>query len=107
MICKLSRHQGLAMASQKIDTSKDATDTQLVGQISQKKMLFVSVIPNSSRSKVVAYDPQSNVLKVALKAPPSKGKANAELVRFLFRFLRKEIEIISGKTSKKKCIKIH
>jgi hypothetical protein len=60
-------------------------------------------LPKSSRSEIrgVARD----CLKIAIKAPPEKGKANQELIKFLSKKLRipkSEINIISGLKSRRK-----
>ncbi len=46
-----------------------------------------------------------NCLKIAVKAPPEKGKANQELIKFLSQRLeipKGEISIISGLKSRRK-----
>ena len=46
--------------------------------------------------------------KLQINAPPEKGKANKEIIRFLsreFGLRKSDIEIVSGKTSQDKKIK--
>lgn len=43
---------------------------------------------------------------VEIKAKPENNKANLEIERFLTKIVKKPIKIISGKTSKKKLVKI-
>ena len=48
-------------------------------------------------------------IQIPKEAPPEKGKANAELIKFLsktFNIKRDKISIISGKTDRLKLIKI-
>jgi len=48
-------------------------------------------------------------LKIRIAAPPEKGKANTELIKFLskhFDLPKNQITIISGKTEPLKLIKI-
>jgi len=69
--------------------------------------LLIKVIPNSSRTEIV--EEGENFLKIKLKAAPQKGKANAELIKFLakkFGVARSKIEIVRGLTSKKKLVRI-
>lgn len=47
--------------------------------------------------------------KIAIKAPPHEGEANAELIRFIaktFKVPQKEVHIIRGTTSRMKTIKL-
>ena len=48
-------------------------------------------------------------LKVKLKAPPVDGKANAALIAFVARCLgvgRRQVEIVSGQTSRIKTVRV-
>ncbi|MAF99006.1 MAG: hypothetical protein CMH61_00180 [Nanoarchaeota archaeon] len=65
--------------------------------------LKVRVVPNSSRTELVE---ENNQLKLYLKSVPEKGKANRELVRYFRRCLKLSVEIISGKTSRNKVLRI-
>ena len=72
------------------------------------KDILVKVIPNSSRTEIV--EEGENYLKIKLKAAPIKGKANAELIKFLakkYSVSKSQIEIIKGLTNKDKLIKIY
>lgn len=63
----------------------------------------IKVTPSSSRQQWTLD--KNGTLKCFLKSPPEKGKANKELIEFLSKTLgiaKKEIEIISGLTSRKK-----
>ena len=67
----------------------------------------VRVIPRSSRSEIVGM--HDGALKIKLRSPPVDGAANDELVRLLsreFACAKSEVEIISGKTSKTKRIRL-
>lgn len=70
----------------------------------KKKTLFqVKVIPNAKQNEIVSFS--NNELKVRIKAPPEKGKANQELISFLakhFNVPKSDIEIIQGETSSNK-----
>ena len=67
----------------------------------------VRVVPRASGSQIVGE--HDGALKVRIAAPPVDGAANTELIRFLakrFRVSKSDIEIVAGKTSKTKRIKI-
>ncbi len=67
----------------------------------------VRVIPRSSKSEIIGE--RDGALKVKLHSTPIKGSANEELIRLLakvFGVSKSDIEIISGKNSKTKQLKI-
>jgi uncharacterized protein len=67
----------------------------------------IRIIPKSSQTKII--EEKDDFLKIKLKAAPEKGKANAELIKFLakhFKTAKSNINIIKGKTSKNKVIEI-
>ena len=71
-------------------------------------VLDISVVPASGQQKLM-IDTQGR-LKCYLKSPPEKGKANAELVKFMSKSLgypQDDVEIIGGEISRKKRLKIH
>ena len=70
-------------------------------------IINVKVEPRSSRSGIVG--PYGDAIKVKLTSPPVEGKANTELVEVLAKNLgiaKKNVEIISGKNSKNKIVKL-
>ena len=68
--------------------------------------LRIIVKPNSSKTEIMCYDKAKGAIRVNIKAPPDKGKANKELIRFLSKKLNMKIEIKSGLTSRTKVLKI-
>ena len=62
--------------------------------------------PNSSKNKIVKFDSERNAYIVEIKAPAYNNKANIELVKFLSRFLKKDIKIIKGFKSREKILRI-
>ena len=67
----------------------------------------IKVEPRSSKSGVVG--PYGDALKVKLTSPPVEGKANKELIEVLakaFGIAKKDVEIISGQSSKNKIVKL-
>jgi uncharacterized protein (TIGR00251 family) len=69
--------------------------------------ITVRVQPNASQNKVAGF--RDGVLQVSIAAPPIKGKANQELVKFLSSFLgisKSGLSIEKGMTGKKKVIAV-
>lgn len=81
-------------------------------QIPKSEYLRIKVIPKSAKNEVVEImEDQENgqTIKIRIKAAPEKGKANAELTKFLSQELtipKENITIISGKTDHLKLIKV-
>lgn len=76
----------------------------------EKKCLTIKikVEPRSSRAGIVG--PYGDALKVKLTSPPVEGKANRELIELLakeFGIHKKDIEIVSGQSSKNKIVKLY
>ncbi len=72
-------------------------------------VVAVKVIPRASRSEVVGQMADGS-LKVKVAAVPEDGKANEELCRVLaahFGVARSLVEVISGKTSTRKQVRIN
>jgi len=69
--------------------------------------LELVVQPRASRSKVVGE--HDGRLKVQIAAPPVDGEANAEVIEFfagLFGIPKRQVELVSGDTSKRKRIRV-
>lgn len=76
--------------------------------VSSKELTIkIKVEPRSSKSGVVG--PYGDALKVKLTSPPVEGKANKELIEVLakaFGIAKKDVEIVSGQSSKNKIVKL-
>jgi uncharacterized protein (TIGR00251 family) len=73
----------------------------------EKATIVVQVQPKSSRNRVTGFE--DGVLHVKIAAPPVKGEANRELVRFLSDILgtaKSNITIEKGLTSRRKVVGI-
>jgi hypothetical protein len=71
------------------------------------RIVKVKVITKAKQNKVVE---SKDLLKVYLNVPPQKGKANEKLKEILkdfFKTKKSQIEIIQGKFSSQKLIKIN
>jgi len=67
----------------------------------------VQVVPRASRSEIVGE--HNGALRVRIAAPPVDGAANEKLIRTLaraFKVPRRDVEIISGHTSKLKQVSV-
>ena len=69
--------------------------------------IVVRVQPNASQNELLRF--QDEVLHLKIAAPPVKGKANRELIKFLSDILQvsqSQLTIEQGMTSKRKVISI-
>jgi len=69
--------------------------------------LFVRVQPGASRLRIVGM--LGDALKVAVTAPPEKGKANKALSRFLAKELglsQGAVRIVAGIASRRKTVEV-
>lgn len=68
----------------------------------------IKVIPKAPKTEIVE-EMADGTLKIRVAAPPEKGKANAELQKFLAKYFqtsKDNIVIISGKTDPLKLVRI-
>lgn len=71
-------------------------------------IISIKVVPSSGKTGCILD--KNGTLKCFLKSHPEKGKANQELIAFFAQLLKipkKNIDIISGLTSKTKKIALH
>ncbi|MCU7848859.1 MAG: DUF167 family protein [Candidatus Thiodiazotropha sp. (ex Lucinoma kastoroae)] len=71
-------------------------------------ILNLRIQPKSSRDSFVGPYGE-NEYKITLTAPPIDGKANAHLMKFIakaFHLPRSKIQLISGVTSRSKCLRL-
>lgn len=66
--------------------------------------LSVKLHPNSSQEKIVKIDEKN--YEVWIKEKPIEGKANEFLEKFLKKYFKKEVKIVSGFTSRKKIVEV-
>ncbi len=69
-------------------------------------LLRVIIRPGSPKTQIRAVDEARNALRVDVAAPPEKNKANIEIIRFFSKLLKRKIEIVSGKRSREKLLRI-
>ena len=66
--------------------------------------LNVKVIPNSSKTEIISIE--NGVVKIRIAAPPDKGKANSELLKFLKKECGLKFSISSGAKSREKILEL-
>jgi uncharacterized protein (TIGR00251 family) len=69
--------------------------------------LAVKVVPRAHSNQIVGLE--GDAIKVRLTAPPVEGKANDALIEFLagaFGVRRAQIEIVTGRTSRHKVVRV-
>jgi uncharacterized protein (TIGR00251 family) len=80
--------------------------------IPKSDYLRIKVIPKSAKNEVVEIMEDSEgleTIKIRIRAVPEKGKANAELIKFLSQKLnvsKDSISILSGKSDQLKLVKV-
>ncbi|MBI2548530.1 YggU family protein [Candidatus Woesearchaeota archaeon] len=62
--------------------------------------------PNAPKTELLSYDAERNAYRIAVHAPPEKGKANHELIKFLGKLTKRNVILVSGKTAKEKVFKL-
>lgn len=67
----------------------------------------IEVSPKSDKFQITGYNEWRKTLEVKIKSPPTKGKANKELIKEFSNMSSKPVEIIAGHKSRQKTIKIH
>ncbi len=67
--------------------------------------LQVRVRPNAPKTRITGLL-EDGTLKMDVAAPPVKGKANRELVRFFRKHLGGEVEIVVGASQRLKRVRI-
>lgn len=82
----------------------------IVRQLNEKKEAYLAVRVTTNAVKTELREVMADkAFKIALRAIPEKGKANAELIRFLaseFDLDKNNITIINGASERTKLIKI-
>jgi len=66
----------------------------------------IRVAPGAQKTEIVEQMSDGETWKIRIAAPPEKGKANAELLRFLKKKYGMRAEIISGETDRVKLVKV-
>jgi uncharacterized protein len=76
--------------------------------MNQNIILSFKVVPNKPKSKVAGVS-EDGTIRIEIKAPPSEGKANKELIITIAKLLglnKSQVIIMKGLNSKNKLIRI-
>lgn len=71
-----------------------------------KEHIKIIVKTGANKTEIVGVDSGRDCLKVSVKAPPVEGRANAEIIKYFSKLLKKKVMIKSGVSSKEKLLKI-
>ena len=71
-----------------------------------KTTLDLEIIPNAEKFCIVGFNPWTKRLKIRVKNPPVKGRANLELIKELQKIFNAKVTLIQGNKAKKKKIEI-
>ena len=69
--------------------------------------VMIEVSPNSGKFQITGYNEWRQTLEVKIKAPPTKGKANKEIMKEFSKLTGHTAEIISGHKSRLKTLMIN
>ena len=78
--------------------------SKALSEDSQGVFLKVKVLPNSKKFEVHGTDKWISAVKIRVKSPAVKGKANHELVEGLSRIFGTQAKIVSGEKSNKRML---
>ena len=67
-------------------------------------ILKIRVRTGAPKTQVIGWE--EDVLRIAVKAQPEKGKANMEIVKFFKKEFNREVKIVKGLKSRDKLISI-
>jgi uncharacterized protein (TIGR00251 family) len=70
------------------------------------KTFTIIVKPNMPKTEFLGFDKEKNAYRMSIHAPPEKGKANMEVIKFFKKEFKLNISIISGLASKEKLIRV-
>ncbi len=71
-------------------------------------IITIEVIPNSRSTEIPAgYNEWRKSIVVRVKSPPSRGKANSEIVKEMEKLFGRKVEIIRGATSSNKQVIVY
>ncbi len=71
-----------------------------------KNTLKILVKPNSNKTEIINIDKNNKIIKVNVKAPADKNKANIEIIKFFSKLLKRKVIIKKGLKSREKLLEI-
>ena len=85
----------------------DVLIMQAVQTTPQGITVMIEVSPKSAKFQIAGYNQWRKTLEVKLKSPPTKGKANKELMKEFSALTGHPTDIIAGHKSRQKTLLIH
>jgi uncharacterized protein (TIGR00251 family) len=79
---------------------------EVLREVGSYLLIDIEVSPNSNNFEIAGYNTWRKTLIVKIRSPPTKGKANREIIREFSKIIGADVEIISGLKSQKKTLKI-
>ncbi len=70
------------------------------------KIFRIIVKTDSPKNEITGYDEARQGYRLNIRASAQEGEANRMIIKFLTKELGKPVEIMSGKTSRQKLIRI-
>ena len=79
---------------------------EIVKESRDKKgiLIDVEISPNAKKNEIGGINEWRKRLIIKIKAQPIEGKANKEIIKFLKKIFKKDVEIVSGLTSSQKTV---
>ena len=81
-------------------------NVQAVQKTTNGITVMIEVSPNSGKFQITGYNTWRHTIEVKIKSPPTKGKANKEIMKEFSKLTEHPAEIVSGHKSRQKTIKI-
>lgn len=75
-----------------------------VFDVKPSKSIKIIVKANQRQNKILSYNQETKVFKVAIKAKPENDKANIEVIKFFTKMFERPVRIKTGFTSKEKLL---
>ncbi len=69
-------------------------------------LVFIEVAPKAIKFQITGYNPWREKIEIRVKSPPTKGKANQEIIKEIGQLTQHKVELISGQKSQYKTLLI-
>ena len=79
---------------------------EIIRESKDKKgvLIDVEISPNAKKNEIGGINEWGKRIIIKIKAQPIEGKANKEIIKFLKKTFKRDVEIVSGLTSSQKTI---
>jgi|Deesub1362B_J571_1020462.scaffolds.fasta_scaffold00231_14 hypothetical protein len=87
---------------------KESGMREALKQTDKGVLITLEVTPNSKQTEIPAgYNEWRKSVVVRVKSPPSRGKANSEIVKVMEKLFGRKVEIVKGVTSSHKQVIVY